>query len=448
MEDDRHLNLDLLRAVSRGDRRAGDVSVISLAHLLELCPTCREAFEAWRRESGEGIATPPALREYDRPFDRARERLGERTAQKACEADRARSLAEELLALSPEERQERVRRDPARFARPELADLLLTEARERLPGRSREAYALAVLAQTTLQAGSDSSRRTELYARALAHQGNALRVEGELKEAEPLLRTARFLLSFAEDGDALVRAELDKFEGTLRRAQRQFDEAELLLARAVETYQGEERHLEAAQTLLALAAVYRATDRLDDAVRIVQRVQDVFEDRGLERSLLLARHNLAFYCQEAGRTDEARAIFERSQELYERFPEPWTQLRRMWLEGHLARGTGDSGRAEEAYRTVRDGFLRQGVGYDAALAALDLATLYAEQGRTGELKRLAEEIVPVFEAQDIHREASAALLLFQDAVRAEQVTLRYVIELSRYMEQARLDPSLAFRLPV
>ncbi|HSK77014.1 MAG TPA: hypothetical protein VLQ45_11190 [Thermoanaerobaculia bacterium] len=44
-------------------------------------------------------------------------------------------------------------------------------------------------------------------------------------------------------------------------------------------------------------------------------------------------------------------------------------------------------------------------------------------GRTGELKRLAEELVPVFEARDIHREALAALLLFQRACEEERMTV-------------------------
>jgi hypothetical protein len=55
--------------------------------------------------------------------------------------------------------------------------------------------------------------------------------------------------------------------------------------------------------------------------------------------------------------------------------------------------------------------------------------------------------VPVFEAQDVHREAATALMLFQDAVRSDQVTLGYLLELSGYLERARMDPTLAFRSP-
>jgi hypothetical protein len=150
---------------------------------------------------------------------------------------------------------------------------------------------------------------------------------------------------------------------------------------------------------------------------------------------------------EAGQSAEARHLLRESSDLYTRHGDPLTLLRRLWLEADLLKAEGDVSAAETAYRAVRDGFLAQGIGYDAALSALDLALLYAQERRTPELKQLVEEIVPVFEAQDVHREAATALMLFQDAVRSDQVTLGYVLELSRYLERARMDPTLAFRSP-
>ena len=150
---------------------------------------------------------------------------------------------------------------------------------------------------------------------------------------------------------------------------------------------------------------------------------------------------------EVGREVEAESLFEQIQPMYDAYADPLTSLRRIWLEGHLAKARRDLDAAASAYSGASRAFLARGNGYDAALAALDLAVVYAEQGRTAELKRVAEEIVPIFESQQVHREAAAALMLFHDAVRAEQVTLRYLVELSRYMERARLDPSLQFQSP-
>ena len=47
-----------------------------------------------------------------------------------------------------------------------------------------------------------------------------------------------------------------------------------------------------------------------------------------------------------------------------------------------------------------------------SVASLDLAALYAAQGRTAEVRRLAEEMLPVFTSRRIHREALAALIVF------------------------------------
>ena len=58
--------------------------------------------------------------------------------------------------------------------------------------------------------------------------------------------------------------------------------------------------------------------------------------------------------------------------------------------------------------------------YDTALVSLDLASLYAEQGRMAELKRIAEEMVPFFSSRQIHREALAALDYWRQAVEAER----------------------------
>jgi hypothetical protein len=446
MGDDRHLSVELLRAIARGEGHPGDLAAVALAHLFELCPACRAAFESWRRELGEGIAGP-RLAEYDVPFERSRAAVAVKIAAVETEQATARERVRELLALRADERAERLREQPARYAGPALAALLLDEARGHLPGRPRDAHAVAALAQAVLQHANPTPYVTELYARSLAHQANALRAQGDLRLADQLFQAARFLLKAQSAGDRLVSAELDHMEGALRRAQRRFSEAESLLVRAVASYRAEERLVEASQVLLSIGLVHQYSGDPKRAVEAVKEADTLVSQLDQPRLTWLVRHNLALCTYEAGDPKKARQIFTASRGLYELFPDPWTQLRRLWLEAHLTKAEGDFEAAESQYRAAQEGFLRQGIGYDAALVALDLAMLYAEQRRTGELKRLAEEIVPVFEAQDVHREAAAALLLFQDAVRTEQVTLRYLIELSRYLERARLDPTLPFRRP-
>jgi hypothetical protein len=86
---------------------------------------------------------------------------------------------------------------------------------------------------------------------------------------------------------------------------------------------------------------------------------------------------------------------------------------------------------------LRGELIGRELGYDAALLSLDLAHVYTEQGRSAEMRRLAEEILPIFQSRDVQREILAALLVFQKAARMEKVTLDLVKELSDYLARCR-----------
>jgi hypothetical protein len=112
---------------------------------------------------------------------------------------------------------------------------------------------------------------------------------------------------------------------------------------------------------------------------------------------------------------------------------------------------GGAGTVERLFLETRDGFVRQGTGYDAAMVSLDLTEMYLKEGRTADVQRLAGEMVAIFAAQDVHpgvTEAMATLLLFQDAARREEVTAPLVRELTLYLEAARVDPGLTLGWPV
>ena len=68
-----------------------------------------------------------------------------------------------------------------------------------------------------------------------------------------------------------------------------------------------------------------------------------------------------------------------------------------------------------------------------------------KEGRTAEVQRLAEEMVAAFETQEVHREALAEFLLFQEAAGREEVTAGLVRELAAYLASARSNPELRFR---
>ena len=93
--------------------------------------------------------------------------------------------------------------------------------------------------------------------------------------------------------------------------------------------------------------------------------------------------------------------------------------------------------AEAGFREVQEALLNRQLGYDAALVSLDLALLYASEGRTAALKRLASEMIPAFESREVHREAMAALLMFQGACEEERVTIQLARQLADFLQRER-----------
>ncbi len=148
-----------------------------------------------------------------------------------------------------------------------------------------------------------------------------------------------------------------------------------------------------------------------------------------------------------GHSPEAQRLYRETRHLYRSFNEPWVQNRRKWVRGKIARGLGQTGQAEIQLTAARDGFLAEGIPYDTALVSLELAHLYAEQGRAEDLKRISAEMLPIFASRHIHREALAALAFFQHAVETEKVTAELVAQVAVYLRRAEGDAELRWSEP-
>ena len=79
---------------------------------------------------------------------------------------------------------------------------------------------------------------------------------------------------------------------------------------------------------------------------------------------------------------------------------------------------------------------------DYALVSLDLGLLLLEQGRTSEVKTLANQMKWIFSQQGIHREALAAVKLFCDAARQEKATVELARRVIRFLHRSQHDPEL------
>jgi hypothetical protein len=93
---------------------------------------------------------------------------------------------------------------------------------------------------------------------------------------------------------------------------------------------------------------------------------------------------------------------------------------------------------------VRREFVARELAYDCALASLELAVLLLDYGRTAEVPGLATEMLWIFRAQGVHREALAALRLFCDAAMEKRVTANLARRVAIYLYRAQHDPALTF----
>jgi tetratricopeptide (TPR) repeat protein len=354
------------------------------------------------------------------------------------------------LLRKPASRRETFLQIDSRFRTRGFVELLVArslEAAPQDPDHADELGRLALTASSLLDAGLYGAAPIEdLRARAWGHIANARRVRSDLDGAEQGFISAKEHHQRGTQGPLKI-AHLLNLEGSLRRAQRRFDEASRLLKKAAGIFLDQGEPHWSGRSLLNLSTVQYFTGDLDEALATLRRSLEHLDLEREPRLRLYAQHNLAFFLTDVGRFEEARAVYLETRPLYRKFPEPWTLNRRKWIRARIQRGLGRPRLAKSLLFAVRDGFLSGGGPFDVALVSLEIAALCAEQGRTGELKGLTNEMVATFIGLDLPREVVAALSFFLQAIQSESASTTLIAAVASYLRQAEHDPSLPFRAP-
>jgi tetratricopeptide (TPR) repeat protein len=386
---------------------------------------------------------------YDAAFERSLSFVARRIHLLERERDAAPGLFAELMERTEEQR-EILLRNSQRFRTWGLLELAVERSLERSiqdAERGEELGRLALRISDLLDdARYGADQLEDLRGRAWAYIGNARRIRSDFRGAEEAFQQALSHLQRGT-GDLFEQATLLDLQASLRRSQRRFDIALKLLRKAIALFlEIGDRH-RAGRSLVNLSLALFYAGRAEESIPVIYRALDLIEPGQDPRLLLMTKHNLILVLTEVGRFLEARRAYRETQPLYRSFPDAWTQNRRRWVKGKIARGMGQIEQAETLFLAVRDGFLDEGIPYDTALVSLEIALLYAEQGRTAELKRLAAEMVPIFASRHIHREALAALAFFRQAVEAERAGVEVVEKVAAYVRKARHTPELRFQIP-
>ncbi|HYX23743.1 MAG TPA: hypothetical protein VFC23_06285, partial [Thermoanaerobaculia bacterium] len=430
-----HPTPDALGQFILGQLAASEMREIA-CHLLNGCAHCQQttstlwepadSFEdpdVFAVAPGAAAAEEEAGDGYDAVLDRVFEKVVATEAVFAEQRAQGRGLLAELLQV-PAERQHLLVANSQRFRTRVLCDLLVEESHEtgfQSPLRALELARLAVLLADRLTArecGGEDVHES-LRARAWAQLGNAHRVNSDLAAAEAALAVAEELLNRGRLG-FFDRARVLALLASLRRAQQRFAESLLLFDRVVVVYKKLGQWNLLGRTLLQKSLVCGEAGDGEMEMTLLRRALDLLDPQTDPRLFLAARHNLIHALHESGRSREAFALLFHTRPLYLKMGDRMNLLKLRWLEGHVAGGLQRLEQAEAAFREVREAYAGLGLDYDAALASLDLAGLYAGQERTADLLRIVEETLAVFQARNTHREALTALLVLCSAARREE----------------------------
>jgi tetratricopeptide (TPR) repeat protein len=456
----RSYELGLRSPFQRTRQRLADAFAVEPSFLEELASACRSlrlAYEKARR-GGRTAALPAA---------EAAQRLEDKVAGAVLG-----SMAPFLIELAKLDDQPAPRAEQRAWAEEQWTGLEALRAEDRaeavqgLLGDERS-WALAVrLCQASCTAAAHDAAEALRLARLAAAiakaapgpekwllllQGfcelfvaNALRVSGQLSEAREAFARADKLWAQGEGGDpeGLLDAKrrLDLAASFLQNDGR-IEESIVLLDQALqEARSGEAR----ARLLIKKANSQEIAGNYRAAIQTLQQAEPLLTGESEPRlSCVIVFNTAVNYCH-LDRYQEAEALLPRVEELGTALNTKLDAIRTLWLKGRTWAGLGHRDKALAALEDVRGYFLSETIAYDYALVSLELATLHLEQGRTRLVKEMAEEMAWIFKGENVHKEALAALRLFQEAARMEKARAEWTRRMVKYLYRAQGNPRLRF----
>jgi len=396
------------------------------------------------RQSGSLNDDPARSLDDELSFSQLVQTALSRTSRVAEERSEAPSRLAELLALTPHEREIAVVIDP-RYQTYALASYTLERCEKAVlydPALARElarlARAISMHADPVACGGPASLADLEAY--SLAMEGNALRVTGELRMGFQSFLEAR---QAEERGgaDPDLGARIDFLEASLRRDLRQFGAALHLLDRAGKVFNALKDRNQMARTVINRANVYIVQGEFAQAAATLEGALAFSCEPTLA---LMVRHNLIDILAKSGRAQEASRLFDQSRDLYLQFSDPLTTSRRLWVEGIIARELGEDLELAESRLTQSvERLTAAGYGFDAALAGLDLVTVYAARNQSAQVLRTAAHLVQLFEARNVQPEALAALTMVYKAAQKETVSLALLAQVTELVRASQVLGSSA-----
>jgi tetratricopeptide (TPR) repeat protein len=322
-------------------------------------------------------------------------------------------------------------------------------ARER-PENAAQLANLAGVISYHLDPAYDPDWIRDLQALSFAYLGNARRVLGELHAAGDAFDAAQ-RHRLAGTHYPSVEAEVLALEGLLHRDQRRLAQAAAIFERvhalrASTDWQGTDPDVadprRAGEALVHQAWCVYHRGQTEPAMTLLEQAQPLLDPRRQPRLLLALACGRIWGAIRLGRFEDARARLAPATQLAVHHGDDADRLRLRRAAARIAAALGERESATAALRQVADELLDAGLGIDAALAWVDLVVLACSPEGSDEAppeatEKLGSEILSVFSAREIGRDAFVQLLLLQQACATHRITRGLAEDLASRLEILR-----------
>lgn len=281
-----------------------------------------------------------------------------------------------------------------------------------------QARDLAELALTVAERSpGNKTWRNVLTGFALAFVANSWRVLGDFQQANRTMQRSDEL--FNTKGGTFgpldptwvlhIRAVLSSY-------QRRYEDA---LADLEEALSIAGRPDQRTRLFINRADVLKRKEDFGGAVQALREAAEQAKKAGDDRLHVVIAFNEATYLCDFGDFSEAEGKLPPLRKIAFQSGKALDILRLKWLEARVDSGLGRRAEAAASLAEIWESFAGRKLWFEAALAALELASIELERGRTREVKILAANAAPVFAAQAFPEELLASLTLFWEAARRE-----------------------------
>lgn len=383
---------------------------------LESCPECQWLADelATEEEVLDGLLDPLDPAEYDLAFDRVLNKARGWLPAIVREVDDSAALFAELLReTAPRARWERALEEE-RFHSLKLCQLLADHCRDvwfKAPAAALDFAGLAVGIACFLDASRYGRSLVEdARARAWAYLGNAYRILADYVEAGRALRQACKHLELS--GDPLIRGEVLGLMGSLSNFQDRHEEALRFYDQAIVIYREIEDPRSEARLLIAKGVALEDACHHEESIRFLSLGLSKIRREDEPILWLSAQHNLIRTMRSMGNLEPAWRALKRAEWAYLEAGGS-ILLRGRWEEAMVASHLGKLGDTDSLLLSVRESLAELGVAAEVALISIDLALVYARQGRGRECRRTVAEVIPLFESLGLRDKALAARLFYE-----------------------------------